>query len=482
MKGFVIAAASSNSGKTTITMGLLRALRNRGLKVQPFKCGPDYIDPMFHSMASGNESVNLDTWMSDEEQVRETFRTYSNGADISVVEGVMGLYDGYDKWHGSSGEIAMLLDMPVILVINAKSAAYSVAPLIYGFKNYKIPQPTDPPQPSLQGGSLKDDCSPHCRSEYLSPLPVGRAGVGPLGPVGLSVIFNMVSSESHYQYLKEACDDIGVPCLGYVAKNPDLVVPSRHLGLTITAKEETERLIQLAAEEVEKHVDIDKLLQNEAPHPTKGAAIQHKEKKSNTPLNIHSKGCALFTPHLGDGGLLIAIAHDEAFNFTYRHNIDVLKTMGEVRFFSPMRDEVLPECDLLYLPGGYPELFADTLAKNERMRQSIKEYAERGGHIYAECGGFMYLCRCIDDAPMCGVFPFEATMEGAHLHLGYRMMERDGHIIKGHEFHYSCIKPIAEMPEDITIEQGQRSAKGTPVDTAIYHYKNVTAGYTHWYF
>jgi len=179
MKGFLIAAASSNSGKTTITMGLLRALRNRGLRVQPFKCGPDYIDPMFHSMASGNESVNLDTWMSDEEQVRETFRTYSNGADISVVEGVMGLYDGYDKWHGSSGEIAMLLDMPVILVINAKSAAYSVAPLIYGFKNYKIPQPTDPPQPSLQGGSLKDDCSPHCRSEYLSPLPVGRAGVGP---------------------------------------------------------------------------------------------------------------------------------------------------------------------------------------------------------------------------------------------------------------------------------------------------------------
>ena len=119
--------------------------------------------------------------MSDEEQVRETFRTYSNGADISVVEGVMGLYDGYDKWHGSSGEIAAMLDIPVILVVNAKSAAYSVAPLIYGFKNYKIPQPTDPPQPSLQGGGLKDDCSPHCRSEYLSPLPVGRAGVGPWG-------------------------------------------------------------------------------------------------------------------------------------------------------------------------------------------------------------------------------------------------------------------------------------------------------------
>ncbi len=449
MKGFLIAAASSNSGKTTITMGILRALRNRGLRVQPFKCGPDYIDPMFHSMASGNDSVNLDTCMASPEQMANMFRTYAKDADVCVVEGVMGLYDGYDKWHGSSGEIAAMLDIPVILVVNAKSAAYSVAPLIYGFKNAPIIPCED--------GTRK---------------PVNIAGV----------IFNMVASESHFKYLKEACDDIGVPCLGYVAKNPDLVVPSRHLGLTITAKEETERLIQLAAEEVEKHVDIDKLLQNEAPHPTNGAAIQHKEKKSNAPLNIHSKGRALFTPPLGDGGLLIAIAHDEAFNFTYRHNIDVLKTMGEVRFFSPMRDEVLPECDLLYLPGGYPELFADTLAKNERMRQSIKEYAERGGHIYAECGGFMYLCHCIDDAPMCGVFPFEATMEDARLHLGYRMMERDGHIIKGHEFHYSCIKPIVEMPEDVTVEQGQRSAKGTPVDTAIYHYKNVTAGYTHWYF
>ena len=451
MKGFLIAAASSNSGKTTITMGILRALRNRGLRVQPFKCGPDYIDPMFHSMASGNDSVNLDTWMASPGQMAKMFRTYAKGADVCVVEGVMGLYDGYDKWHGSSGEIATMLDMPVILVINAKSAAYSVAPLIYGFKNAPIIPCED--------GTRK---------------PVNIAGV----------IFNMVASESHFKYLKEACDDIGVPCFGYVAKNPALVVPSRHLGLTITAKEETERLIQLAAEELERGVNIEYLFNEELgmkneelllsrpiPIPSSNNAISLDEKTNHSSFLI---------PHSSLKS--VAIARDEAFNFIYRNNIDVLRSMGEVRFFSPLRDKELPECDLLYLPGGYPELFADTLAKNERMRQSIKEYAERGGHIYAECGGFMYLCNRIDDAPMCGVFPFEATMEGARLHLGYRMMERDGHIIKGHEFHYSCIKPIAEMPDCITVEQGQHNAKGTPVDTAIYHYKNVTAGYTHWYF
>ena len=463
MASFLIAAATSNSGKTTITMGLLRALRNRGLKVQPFKCGPDYIDPMFHSMASGNDSVNLDTWMTSPEQMANMFHTYAKDADVCVVEGVMGLYDGYDKWHGSSGEIAAMLDIPVILVVNAKSAAYSVAPLIYGFKNAPIIPCED--------GTRK---------------PVNIAGV----------IFNMVASESHFKYLKEACDDIGVPCLGYVAKNPALVVPSRHLGLTITAKEDTERLIQLAAEEVERGVNIEYLF-NEERVFNEELGIRNEELLLSRPIPIPSSNNAISldkkTNHssflIPNSSLktnssfkMVAIARDEAFNFIYRNNIDVLRSMGEVRFFSPLRDKELPECDLLYLPGGYPELFADDLVKNEQMRQSIRRFAEKGGHIYAECGGFMYLCNRIDDAPMCGVFPFIATMEGAHLHLGYRLMERDGAVIKGHEFHYSCIKPIAEMPDSITVERCQRSAKGTPVDTAIYHYKNVTAGYTHWYF
>ena len=210
--GYLIGAATSNSGKTTFTMGLLRALRDRGLKVQPYKCGPDYIDTMFHEIASGRESVNLDTYMASDEHVKEVFKRYGEDADVRIVEGVMGLFDGYDKSKGSSAEIAMLLDIPVILVVNAKSVAYSVAPLIYGFKHFN-------PKLKIAG-----------------------------------VVFNMVASENHFSFLKQACEDAGVPCLGYMLRNHDLIIPGRHLGLTIEAREETEELIGLAAKEVEEHV------------------------------------------------------------------------------------------------------------------------------------------------------------------------------------------------------------------------------------
>lgn len=218
MKNLLIGAASSGCGKTTFTMGLLRALRDRGICVQPFKCGPDYIDPLFHAAASGQESVNLDTWLGSEEHVQDLYTRYSATADMCVVEGVMGLFDGFEKSRGSSAEIAQLLDIPVVLLVNAKSVAYSVAPLIYGFKHF-------------------------CPTLKLA-----------------GVVFNMVASESHYQYLQQACADAGVTCLGYLQKNPALAIPSRHLGLTITAKEEMENLISLAAEEVEKHVSIDQIL------------------------------------------------------------------------------------------------------------------------------------------------------------------------------------------------------------------------------
>ena len=186
-------------------------------------------------------------------------------------------------------------------------------------------------------------------------------------------------------------------------------------------------------------------------------------------------------------GLLISIAKDSAFNFTYRANIDALRELGEVTFFSPMNDERMPECDLLYLPGGYPELFASDLANNASMRESIKAFAKRGGRIFAECGGFMYLCNDIDGIPMCGVFPFSATMMDAKLHLGYRQIDNSQfsifnfQFLKGHEFHYSSVIEPDPLPEGIRKEKCQLSAKGQSVDTAIYHYKNVLAGYTHWY-
>lgn len=218
MKQFLIGAASSNSGKTTLAMGLIRALRDRGLNVQPYKCGPDYIDTIFHHLAAGHESVNLDTFLASEEHLHSLFHKHAALADVCVTEGVMGLFDGYDKSKGSSAEIAKILDLPVILVVNAKSTAYSVAPLIHGFKTFD-------PQLHVAG-----------------------------------VIFNQVASESHYQFLLQACMDAGVESLGYVARNPQLVIPGRHLGLTISGREEMEHLIALAAKEVEAHVDIDKIL------------------------------------------------------------------------------------------------------------------------------------------------------------------------------------------------------------------------------
>ncbi len=217
--GFLIAAASSNSGKTTVTIGLLRAMRDRNVRVQPYKCGPDYIDTMLHRMASGRESVNLDTFMSSPAHVRSLFEGYSADADISVVEGVMGLFDGYDKSRGSSAEVAKTLGLPVVLVVNAKSVAYSVAPLIYGFRHF--------------------DAS------------VNVAGV----------IFNQVASENHFRFLREACADAGVECYGYLPHNADLVIPSRHLGLTVQASDEVERLLRIAASEMEKHVDIVRLME-----------------------------------------------------------------------------------------------------------------------------------------------------------------------------------------------------------------------------
>ena len=189
----------------------------------------------------------------------------------------------------------------------------------------------------------------------------------------------------------------------------------------------------------------------------------------------------------GGRGHLIAIAKDSAFNFTYRANIDALRELGEIIFFSPLNDERMPDCDLLYLPGGYPELFASDLTNNASMRESIKAFAERGGRIFAECGGFMYLCNDIDGIPMCGVFPFSATMMDAKLHLGYRQLcntklsTLNPKLAKGHEFHYSSVIEPDIIPDGIVRKQCQMSAKGKAVDTALYHYKNVLAGYTHWY-
>ena len=213
----LIGAAASGSGKTTFTMGLLRALTRRGLRVQPFKCGPDYIDTQFHSIAAGIESVNLDTWLASAEHVREVYAHYSEGADAAVIEGVMGLFDGYDRMRGSSAEIAALLDVPVLLVVNARSSAYTMAALLHGMKTF-------------------------------------RAAVKIAG-----VVFNQVASESHYAFLKDAAADAGVECLGWIPRTEGIEVPSRHLGLTIGMEQEIDKLADLTADLIEEHINLDLL-------------------------------------------------------------------------------------------------------------------------------------------------------------------------------------------------------------------------------
>lgn len=414
---FLISAISSGSGKTMLTLGLLRALRNRGYGVQPFKCGPDYIDTKFHELASGKKSVNLDLFLSSSEHVKNIYNKYSQQADVSVIEGVMGLFDGYEKSLGSSAHIAQTLKMPIVLVLCPKSMAYSVAAILYGYK-------------------------------YFNPE---------LNIVG--VIFNKVNSESHYRILKDACDDLGINSLGYIPENDAFAVPSRHLGLSLEQGVLIDELAENASSIIEKQIDIDNLL-----------SITKTNRISTSPL----------TSNRNITKLKSAVALDEAFSFMYKENIEYLEQRGEVAFFSPLHDEKIPEADFVYLPGGYPELYLERLQQNSSMQQSIRDYVERGGKLLAECGGMMYLSACIVDKDGCeytmaGIFDQTATMQNMKLSLGYRQFELNNIKVKGHEFHYSHtegnLKSIVQL----------YNAKGLEVSTKLLRYKNTIAGYTHIY-
>ena len=413
---WMIAAPASGSGKTTIAKGLMALLVSKGHKVQPFKCGPDYIDTKFHEAVCGRPSINLDTFMASPEHVRELFANYGEGADVCIVEGMMGLFDGYDRDSGSSAEIARVLNIPVILVVDAKSASYSMAPLLSGFINFR-----------------KD---------------VHIAGV----------IFNKVGSERHYQMLHQVCDDLGIECFGYLQKSPSLEQGSRYLGLDFSEKAESQELIHL----LEEHVSWEGL--TEQIFPTLGMSCSHA-------------GNIMF-PRWEQNVLLARNA--ESFSFIYQENID---RFGKVSFFNPENDiPSLDGIDLLYLPGGYPEKHLEAFVNNEAARKAIKDYAERGGRIQAECGGMMYLCEKIvnDDGeyPMCGVLPYSITARKADrkLSLGYRRFVLDGREYRGHEFHYTQF--IGETPDSIV---QVFNAKGEPVPTPVFRYKNVLASYTHLY-
>lgn len=443
---FLIAAPTSGSGKTTVSRGLMALFVKKGLKVQPFKCGPDYIDTKYHEVVCGRPSINLDTFMASQEHVSSLYARYSADADVAVVEGMMGMYDGYDRDRGSSAEVARLLGIPVVLMVDAKSAAYSMAPLLSGFINFR-------PDIRIAG-----------------------------------VIFNRVGSLRHYRMLQEVCEDLNVTCLGYLPKQKELEQESRHLGLDFSRSKETEGLDMLAGL-LEEHVDWELLLSTTGrPLPT--AAVEEK-------------------PVLSEPGKLhISVArNEESFSFLYAEHLDILRRMGTVTFFNPEQDRAIPqETDLLYLPGGYPENRLEELAGARLARESIRSYIEAGGRTLAECGGMIYLSQsvlsdgdtdggsagsCVGNIgnEMVGVLPFSITNERKRrkLTLGYRQFNYNGWRLKGHEFHYTQFA----VPEAGGKEGGACSlppsiaqvynAKGGKVTTPVFRYKNLIASYTHLY-
>ena len=428
-KSFLIAAPWSNSGKTTITLGLARYLHNKGLNVQTFKCGPDYIDTIHHTTASGNPSVNLDTVMMSDEHVKNLFNTYSSVADICILEGVMGLFDGAVKDWGSSAELAKKLNLPILLVVNAKAMAYSIAPILLGLKTFD-------PEVHIAG-----------------------------------VVFNCVKTASHYAFLKEACETVGLPPLGYVPPNDKIEIPSRHLGLDI--EDAFDPLIETAAKHVGTSINVERLIRD----ITKDFQPQ-KLAESIEPIT-HLQVDKSTRKSLSD--TTIAVAKDEAFRFTYLENLNQLGKLGRIVFFSPIHDEIVPEADFIYLAGGYPELYLEKLARNTKMKIALKEAADKGIKILGECGGMMYLGKHIINEkgisfPMVGVFDFSTSMKHKRLHLGYRRVVFEQEEIWGHEFHYSSIQEDSE--ESIAHVY---TARDKEVHTKVYTYKNVLASYIHFY-
>lgn len=435
MKKFMIAAVSSGCGKTTFTMGLLRLLKKRGLAVQPFKCGPDYIDTKWHCMAAGRESVNLDTWMSSDGHVRRLVSHYGAGCDVCVAEGAMGLFDGYDRDKGSCASVAKICDMPVVLLVNAKAMAYSAAPLLYGFSRFDT-------------------------------------GIKVAG-----VIFNQVGSESHYSHLKTACEAAGLRCFGYLRKSKDVELPSRHLGLTIDERYRVDAFIERVSALVEATVDVDTMLDSVADSPA--SEVETPDFRGGVNRLFSALGCR---------PKCVAVAHDEAFNFVYRANMDALRSVSEVRLFSPLRDaEVSEGIDFIYFPGGYPEFFLESLSANKSMLSSVRRYVDNGGYAYAECGGMLYLCNAVKGMDekvydLAGAFDMNGTFDNMRLHLGYRrvrLCDSDGLPVemRGHEFHYSDICGC----KAVSAGWSQYDARGKEVSTSVFRHNNTFAGYTHLY-
>jgi len=410
----VLAGVSSGVGKTTITTSFIANMRARGIQVQPFKVGPDYIDPSHLALAASQPCYNLDTWLMPPGRMLDVFCNTAASADIAVIEGVMGLYDGQSSTSdvGSTAEVAKILQAPVVLVIDAGAMARSAAAVVMGF-------------------------------QHLDP-EVNIVGV----------IANRVGGAGHARLLQEAIEaETGLPFLGYFHDSPSKLVPERHLGLIPAAEQiVSAQQLTLLGQQFGQTCDSEKLLALAFEVPP----IEH------SPLEPFS------SIEMSGEQVKIAIAQDEAFNFYYPDTLNLLRLAGaELVSFSPLHESMLPENIAgIYIGGGFPEEYAQRLAANESMRSTIARFLQKGIPCYAECGGLMYLCQSIHNAsgeelPMVGAIARQSIMSNdpGGLVIGYReattlrdtLLTRQGEVVRGHEFHYSCLNaPFAR--EDAAYE------------------------------
>lgn len=426
-RGVILAAPASGSGKTVLTLGLLRALSRQYPRIGAFKIGPDYIDPAFHAAATGRPSFNIDLWAMRPATVAQILRRLDDVSDLIVGEGVMGLFDGAADNSGSTADVAVATGLPVVLVVDVRGQAASAAALLRGFMGHR------------------------------ADVPIS------------GVIFNRVGGPAHEAMLRQAVAPLGLPVLGAVPRDAALVLPDRHLGLVQAAEHERlEEFVSHAAQRLEAVVELQRLADLARP------------------LQVADAGTGLATPPLGQR---IAIARDTAFSFAYPAVLEGWQRQGAgLSFFSPLADEPPAEdADAVYLPGGYPELHGGRLAAAERFKDGIRRAATRGAAVYGECGGYMVMGEALVDADkqhhaMAGLLPVATSFAERRLHLGYRQVAlqadavigRAGQKFRGHEFHYATV--LREEGEPLF---GAANARGESVGSMGLRRGRVAGSFCH---
>ncbi len=442
MKSIIISSNCSGGGKTTFTLGLMKVLKSRNLDVQGYKVGPDYIDTAFHKEVTKKASRNLDAFLMGEEEMKKSF--LKGDGDVGVIEGVMGLYDGIGASEkASTYEVSKILgDMPIVLVLSPKGQSASICAEINGFKNYR------------------------------------NANI-------VGVVLNSVS-EKYYNLLKYAIEqNCNVKVLGYMPKNPEITLSSRHLGLVQSMEIlNLDEKLDICEKLIKEYVDVDGIINEMQEFQANNEVDLDDEIKTKDKLKTSKEKCKF-----EDKTLRIGVALDKAFNFYYKDNLEILEDLGEIIYFSPINDKALPQnLDFLYIGGGYPEIFKKELESNYSMRESIKDALNNGLRCYAECGGLMYLTKSIDESKMVGFFDGESVMTNRLQNFGYckvkinkkcfndRIFDNKEFEINAHEFHKSQVN----LNEENVYEVEKTLYNGEVLKWKCgYFKKNTLGGYAH---